>query len=143
MLPVPGMAVSQKQIEALAGFRSALRRFLAFSEEATGAAGVTAQQYQALIAIKARPRGTMRLGALADELLLKKHGAVQLVDRMEAAGLVERRVAKADARAVNLVLTQRGERMAQSLAALHLEQLARRKKQLAEILRQLKRMSAV
>jgi DNA-binding MarR family transcriptional regulator len=135
------MTVSQKQFEALAGFRSALRRFLAFSEEATGAAGVTGQQYQALVAIKARPRGTMRLGALADDLLLKKHGAVQLVDRMEVAGLVERRAAKTDARVVNVVLTPKGERMVQALAALHLEQLARRKKQFAEILRQMKRVS--
>ena len=136
------MAVSQKQIEALAAFRSALRRFLAFSEEATGAAGVTAQQYQALVAIKARPRGTMRLGALADEMILKKHGAVQLVDRMEAARLVERRTAKTDARVVNIVLTEKGERLVQSLAALHLEQLSRRKKQLADILRQMKRVSS-
>ena len=136
------MAVSQKQIEALAAFRSALRRFLAFSEEATGAAGVTAQQYQALVAIKARPRGTMRLGALADEMILKKHGAVQLVDRMEAARLVERRTAKTDARVVNIVLTEKGERLVQSLAALHLEQLSRRKKQLADILRQMKRASS-
>jgi hypothetical protein len=65
------MAVSQKQFEALAGFRSALRRFLAFSEEATVAAGVTSQQYQAMVAIRAQPRGTVRLGALADELLLR------------------------------------------------------------------------
>ena len=136
------MAVSQKQIEALAAFRNALRRFLAFSEEATGAAGVTAQQYQALVAIKARPRGTMRLGALADEMLLKKHGAVQLVDRMEAARLVERRTAKTDARVVNIVLTEKGERLVQSLAALHLEQLSRRRKQLADILRQMKRVSS-
>ena len=35
--------------EGLAAFRLALRRFLAFSEAATGAAGVTAQQYQALL----------------------------------------------------------------------------------------------
>jgi DNA-binding MarR family transcriptional regulator len=60
---------------------------------------------------------------------------------MEAAGLVERRTAKNDARVVNVVLTQKGERLVQSLAALHLEQLARRKKQFAEILRQMKRAS--
>ena len=136
------MPISQRQIQALAGFRHALRRFLAFSEEAAGAAGITAQQYQALVAIKARPRGTMRLGQLADEMLLKKHGAVQLVDRMETARLVERRAGKTDARVVNVVLTEKGERMVQNLAALHLEQLARRKRQLADILRQMKRVSA-
>jgi DNA-binding MarR family transcriptional regulator len=135
------MAINQRQIEALAAFRHELRRFLAFSEEDTGAAGITAQQYQALVAIKARPRGTMRLGQLEDEMLLKKHGAVQLVDRMEAAKLVERRAAKTDARVVHVVLTERGERMVQTLATLHLEQLARRKKQLADILRQMKRVS--
>ena len=82
----------------------------------------------------------MRLGELADELLLKKHGAVQLVDRMETAKLVERRASRADARAVHLVLTEKGERLLMTLAALHLEQLARRKKQFADILRQLKQV---
>jgi len=135
------MAVSQRQIEALAGFRSALRRFLAFSEEAASDAGLTPQQYQALLAIKSHPRGTLRLGDLADDLLLKKHGAVQLVDRMTAARLVERRPSKTDARAVHVVLTEKGDRLLMSLASSHLTQLARRKKQFADILRQLKQVS--
>ena len=37
----------------LAGFRFALRQFLSFSEAAVKSAGVTAQQYQAMLAIRA------------------------------------------------------------------------------------------
>ena len=83
---------STKQIQALAGFRNALRRFLAFSEEATAAAGVTTQQYQAMLAIKAAPTSAMAIADLAAELLLKPNSAVQLVDGplVPALGLVQR-----------------------------------------------------
>ena len=48
----------KSQYETLAAFRYALRRFIRFSEEAAQAAGVTAQQYQALLAIKGFPGNT-------------------------------------------------------------------------------------
>ena len=41
--------------KGLAGFRYALRQFLAASETIAGGAGVTARQYQALLAIKGFP----------------------------------------------------------------------------------------
>ena len=55
--------------EGLAGFRYALRRFLKFSEAATRAAGITSQQYQALLVIKADPAGAIMVKDLADQLL--------------------------------------------------------------------------
>src|ERR1044072_3921413 len=90
VLSMPLMEIEQRQIRALAGFRSALRRFLAFSEEATRREGMTAQQYQAILAIKARPHGAISIGELAEELLLKSNAAVQLVDRLTKMGLVKR-----------------------------------------------------
>ena len=47
--------------DGLAAFRLALRRFMAFSEAATAAAGVTAQQYQALLVIKTHPTGAVMI----------------------------------------------------------------------------------
>lgn len=131
------MDLDQEKIRALAGFRSALRRFLAFSEDATRETGVTSLQYQALLAIKAAG-GRMPLGDLARELLLKANAAVQMVDRLAAMDLAARSPSPDDRRAVDVSLTEKGDVLTIKLAALHLGQLAKRKKQLAGVLRQLK-----
>jgi len=130
--------IDQKKIRALAGFRNALRRFLAFSEEATRKEGVTAQQYQAILAIRARPHGSISVGELGEELLLKSNAAAQLVNRLSKMGLVKRQRSEASVRVVLVQLTETGENVLLRLAALHLEQLSKRKKQWADIVRQLK-----
>ena len=43
---------TEAELSALAGFRAALRKFLAFSEQAAADQGVTMQWYQALLVIK-------------------------------------------------------------------------------------------
>lgn len=134
------MRIEQKQIQALAGFRNALRRFLAFSEDVTRAEGVTPQQYQAMLAIKARPHGAIAIGDLSAELLVKSNGTVQLVDRLARMGLAQRERSGTDRRLVQVTLTDKGNALLLRLAALHLEQLSKRKKQLADILRQMKNM---
>jgi DNA-binding MarR family transcriptional regulator len=132
------MDVDQDKIRALAGFRSALRKFMAFSDEATNGAGITTQQYQAMLAIGAAPHGAMPLGDLAQEMLLKPNAAVQLVDRLSALGFVERGRTDADRRSVRVSLSGEGRTLLMKLASVHLDQLAKRKKQFADILRRLK-----
>ena len=134
--------MDHEKIRALAGFRAALRRFLAFSEEAAGSAGVTALQYQAMLAIKACGADAMPLGDLARELLLRSNAAVQMVDRLAAIGLVQRVPSTVDRRSVNIALTEKGEALVLKLVTLHLDQLAKRKKQFADLLRQLKQTQA-
>jgi DNA-binding MarR family transcriptional regulator len=133
------MIADREKIQALAEFRSGLRRFLAFSEEATRDAGITSQQYQAMLAINSSPDGTMTLSDLAREMLLRSNGAVQLADRLAAQGLVCRTRSESDRRSVRVSLTAKGEAVLVRLAMLHLDQLGKRKKQFAGILRQLKR----
>jgi DNA-binding MarR family transcriptional regulator len=135
---MPLMQVDQRKIRALAGFRNALRRFLAFSEEVTRREGMTPQQYQAILAIRAWPRGAISVGELAEELLLKSNAAAQLIDRLAKSGLVKRQKSETNVRVVLVQLTERGERVLHRLAALHLEQLSKRKKQWADIVKQLK-----
>src|SRR5271165_6614547 len=79
--------IDPKVYDGLAAFRLALRRFLAFSEAATSAAGVTAKQYQALLVIKTHPTGAMMIRDFADQMLLRPHGAVQMIDRLVNGGL--------------------------------------------------------
>ena len=134
------MRVDQKQIQALAGFRNALRRFLAFSDEVTRSEGLTVQQYQAMLAIKAWPQGSISVSELATELLLKPNSAVQLLDRLSSLGYVERQRSEASRRVVKVTLTEPGEALLMRLASLHIGQLSKRTKQLADILRQLRRV---
>ena len=121
------------QYEALANFRYALRAFLAFSDSATRISGVTTQQYQALLVIKASSGGTVLVRELAEQMLFKHNTAVQLVDRLVEAGLVRRQQSKLDRRAVMLTLTPKGEEKIAYLAALHFRELVARQEELTDI----------
>ena len=125
----------------LAGFRLALRRFLAGAEAISKAAGVTQQQYQALLAIKTWPSHAMSMGDLAEQLLLTHHATVQLVNRMANAGLAVRRPSPIDRRSVHLALTPRGDGLIDSLAAEHLCEVLRQEAALTRSLRRLKRVA--
>jgi len=118
--------VSQDEYEELLGFRTTLRRFLRWSEEQAGAAGLTTAQHQLLLAIKGHPGETPpSVGELADYLVTKHHSVVELIDRAVDVGVVERRRDAADQRVVHLLLTPLGEEKIESLTRLHLEELRR------------------
>src|SRR5581483_1222228 len=90
----------------LAEFRYLLRQFGAFSEGAARDAGLTAQQHQALLAIKGFPgREAVTIGELAERLNLKHHSVVGLVDRLAGRSLIHREPDKTDRRKVMIVLT--------------------------------------
>jgi len=134
-------ALDASVYEGLAGFRYALRQFLAFSEAATQAVGVTPQQYQALLVIKAHPEGAIMIRDLADQMLLQRHGAVQLIDRLVNAELVERKHSPTDGRSVLVSMTSNGAKLLDHLAANHLRELLKREPLLAESLKRLRRMA--
>jgi DNA-binding MarR family transcriptional regulator len=48
---------------------------------------------------------------LADHVVLSRSGLSRMIDRIEEAGLVERRACPGDRRAIHVVLTDEGERM--------------------------------
>jgi len=130
--------MERKDYVELANFRLALRRFLAFSEAAVGTVGITSQQYQALLAIKASPEESLAIKELAAELLVAPHGAVQLVDRLEDQGLVARRSLDTDLRVVLIGLTAKGDQVVETLATDHMGELLRQRPLLAESLRRLR-----
>jgi DNA-binding MarR family transcriptional regulator len=72
--------------------------------------GLTPQQGQLLCVLMAQPYGMSELGAV---LGLAKSSLTGLVDRTERNGLVRRESDATDARAVRIVLTPRGMRLAQ------------------------------
>jgi DNA-binding MarR family transcriptional regulator len=116
--------LSDGNYEALASIRHELRRFLHFSEQAAASSGVTPQQHQALLAIRASG-GSMLVGALADHLLLKPHSTSEHVDRLVKLGLVRRLAGKTDKRQVPIELTAEGGALLASLSRVHRDELRR------------------
>src|SRR5687767_16015873 len=83
--------LAKRDFEALARFRFGIRRYLRFSEEIVRKLGLTPQQYQAMLALKGFPdREWATMGELADRLQLRHHTVVELVNRAQAQGLLER-----------------------------------------------------
>lgn len=119
-------ALTKQDFEALARFRFGIRRFLRFSEETVRSHGITPQHYQLLLALKGFPeREWATVRELADRLQLRHHSVVELVNRAQAQGLVERAPHPGDARAVRVSLTADGERILRRLSALHRDELRR------------------
>ncbi|WP_254790866.1 MarR family winged helix-turn-helix transcriptional regulator [Blastococcus tunisiensis] len=124
--PSAGVPLGKQDFEALARFRFGIRRYLRFSEETVRRHGLTPQQYQLLLALKGFPeRDWATVGELADRLQLRHHSVVELVDRAQGQGLVQRAPDPADARVVRVLLTTQGEQMLGRLSALHRDELRR------------------
>jgi DNA-binding MarR family transcriptional regulator len=121
-----GVPLTKQDFEALARFRSGIRRYLRFSEEIVRRHGVTPQQYQLLLALKGFPeRDWATVRELADRLQLRHHSVVELVNRAQGQGLVDRAAHPEDGRAVRVVLTDDGEEILGRLSALHRDELRR------------------
>jgi DNA-binding MarR family transcriptional regulator len=126
--------LDQHQYERLLRFRTGLRRFLRWSAEQAATAGLTPAQHQLLLAIRGHPDAAgPTVGDVARSLLLRHHSAVELVDRAQAAGLVQRHPDATDSRVVRLGLTGLGTNRLETLATLHLEELTRLGPQLQEL----------
>src|SRR5215469_7501408 len=79
------------KLAELAEFRYQLRRFVSFSEAACEAAGVSAQQYQLLQVVATVPQEKeCSISYVAERMVVRHNTAVELVDRAEKAGLVQR-----------------------------------------------------
>jgi len=120
------MRLTDADYEDLLTLRTGLRRFLRWSEQQAEEAGLTPAQHQLLLAIRGHsdPRGPT-IGEVADYLLLRHHSAVGLIDRADAAGLVERVRDPEDHRIVRLQLTAHGTKRLEALSAQHLDELQR------------------
>jgi DNA-binding MarR family transcriptional regulator len=114
------------EIEQLAKFRYAIRRFLRFSENAAREAGVTPQQHQLMLGIAGfSGRGWANISELAEFLQERHNAVVELVNRAARSGLVRRQAIASDRRVVRVELTPRGRSILMRLSALHREELAR------------------
>jgi DNA-binding MarR family transcriptional regulator len=119
-------ALRQSDYRELAEFRRFLRTFLAFSEGAARAAGLTPQQHQALLAIKGfEGEGPVTVGDLSKHLSIRHHSAVGLVDRLVQARLLDREHSSNDRRRVTLALTDEARKLLAKLTVAHRNELRR------------------
>jgi DNA-binding MarR family transcriptional regulator len=124
----------------LATFRSALRRFLHFSEMEAARFGLSGQQYQALLAVRALREGErVTINDLARHLVIKHNSAVGLVDRLAGQDLLRRKAIAEDRRKVELCLTTKGRRVLARLAGVHRAELRRTAPVMGKVLSELGR----
>ncbi len=118
--------LTKADFEALARFRFGIRRYLRVSEEIVRTRGLTPQQYQLLLALMGFPgREWATVQELADLIQLRHNSMVELIDRAQRQGLVQREPHPTDGRAVRVSLTEAGERILARLSALHRDELRR------------------
>lgn len=69
---------------------------------------LTLPEYECLLFLVEAPGRRMRMGEIADRILLSKSGVTRMVDRLVADGLVERTSCTTDARGAEAALTAEG-----------------------------------
>lgn len=113
--------MSRDELQRAAAFRTALRQFLARTNEVSANAGLTSQRYDLLLAIKTGNGETSTVSELVKRLSLPQPAVTELVKRAEEAGLIERSVGE-DRRVSVLRLTPSAdERLMQAFVALRAE----------------------
>lgn len=132
---MPDQMLSDEDYQALAAFRSGLRSFLRFSEDAARSVGLTPQQHQLLVSIRGHTGPEPpTVGDLAKALQLKHHSAGELVNRIVQRGYARREGSSVDNRRVHVLITPQGEEALRALTAAHRQE----HKQLEEVFRQLR-----
>lgn len=110
--------LSRPEYRALAEFRYQIRRYLRYMEEAARSYGYHPQQYQLLLAIEGLPDGkTPTIKTLAERMQLNHNSTVELVDRCEKGGLLQRTHDGINRREVTLAPTSAGKRMMEDQAS--------------------------
>jgi DNA-binding MarR family transcriptional regulator len=115
---------SDNLLNTLADFRFELRRFLHFSEAAALEAGLQPQQHQLLLQVAGAPdSAAVTIAYAAARLEIKHNSAVELADRSEREGLLERTADPDDKRRAILRMTRKGRQVLSRLAVDHAREL--------------------
>ena len=94
-------------------------------DEMESAQGLSLRWYEVLLHLSRAPEGAMRMQDLAELALQSKSGLTRVVDRMGAAGLVNRQICPSDRRGVLAVITPEGTRRFRQAARVHVRGIER------------------
>jgi DNA-binding MarR family transcriptional regulator len=81
--------------------------------------GLSLTEYEILVRLSERPRGSMRMAQLADALAHSRSRVTHTVARMQKAGLVDRSTFPEDGRGIVCTLTDRGHDLLVEAAPVH------------------------
>jgi MarR family 2-MHQ and catechol resistance regulon transcriptional repressor len=87
--------------------------------------GLPLTWFEVLLRLSRSPGGQLTMGALSSQLALTSGGMTRLVDRVSAAGYVERRPCPSDRRVQFAAITGAGRHMLQEAAEVHAASLRR------------------
>lgn len=87
--------------------------------------GLPLSWYDVLLRLYSAPDQRLTIGQLGEGVFLTSGGITRLVDRIEEAGLVERKQCPSDRRAVHVALTRAGVRRLNDATSAHLDSLDR------------------
>lgn len=117
-------ALRGQDYERLLSFRTELRDFLRWSEQAAHEAQLTPSLHQLLLVVRGHPAPPgPTIGQAAAELHIRHHSAVELAQRAETIGLLGRIRDHTDHRQVHLELTDHGRAQLESLTREHLARI--------------------
>jgi DNA-binding MarR family transcriptional regulator len=130
--------VNSLDFETLAMFRYQMRKFQRFSKDLLSSEDLTPDQYQALLAICASSgNGRLSIRDLAEQLQVRHHSTVGIVDQLVLRGAVIREVAPDDRRKILLTLTNKGEEIVKRLAPPHHKALSQLCPEMIDTLRRI------
>ncbi len=89
-------------------------------EELRAEQSMSLAEYDALVVLATAPERRLRMSQLADRVLLSRSGVTRLVDRLVAAGFVDRSQCTTDARGAEAVITETGLTRLRRAARTHL-----------------------
>jgi DNA-binding MarR family transcriptional regulator len=91
--------------------QATMRSLQRIDRDVEAATGLPIASIELLVNVAMMEGERIRMGELADTLLLSRGGATRLVARLEEAGLVEREIPPDDRRATYAVLTDKGREL--------------------------------
>jgi DNA-binding MarR family transcriptional regulator len=116
--------LDDEDYQRLLAFRTELRDFLRWSEQAAHDAGLTPALHQLLLVVRGHPSAAgPTIGNAAEKLHIRHHSVVELAQRAEGAGLLERVRDEVDHRRLHLRLTDRGHVGLEGLTREHLARI--------------------
>lgn len=123
----PGPDLDDPRLPAWRSFllaQAAVIRALADDLEAE--TGMPLAEYEALVLLAIPSERRLRMGELADRLVISRSGVTRLVDRLVAQGLVERSTCAPDGRGAYAVLTPAGLTRLREVVPVHLRHVEER-----------------
>ena len=113
--------LSERELAAWRGLLKAHSQLVAtLDDELEREHGIPLGSYEVLLHLADAPEGSLRMGELADRLLLSRSGLTRMIDRLVSREVVERHSCPSDRRGTSARLTPAGRKLLDQARPTHL-----------------------